>query len=59
LDIQQLNVENFEDLQQVVELNPQLEDDTGLEVEPRRSEKARVKKSFGPDFLTYMLEAEP
>ena len=29
------------------------------EVEPRRSKRARVEKSFGPDFLTYMLEGEP
>ena len=33
-------------------------DDDELE-EPRRSKRARVEKSFGPDFLTYMLEAEP
>ena len=32
--------------------------DTG-EVEPRRSKRAKVGKSFGPDFLTYMLEREP
>ncbi|MFM9587390.1 hypothetical protein, partial [Streptomyces caniscabiei] len=25
----------------------------------RRSKRARTSKSFGPDFLTYMLEAEP
>jgi hypothetical protein len=25
----------------------------------RRSKRARISKSFGPDFLTYMLEAEP
>ena len=29
------------------------------EVEPRCSKRARVEKSFGPDFLTYMLEGEP
>ena len=28
------------------------------EVEPRRSKRARVEKSFGPDFLTYMLEGD-
>ena len=27
--------------------------------EPRRSKHARTKKSFGPDFLTYLLENEP
>ena len=26
---------------------------------PRRSKRARVEKSFGPDFLTYLLENEP
>ena len=30
-----------------------------IEEEPRRSKRARTEKSFGPDFLTYMLEAEP
>ena len=29
------------------------------EVEPRRSKRARIEKSFGLDFLTYMLEEEP
>ena len=29
------------------------------EVEPRRSKRAKMSKSFGPDFLTYMLEDEP
>ena len=33
--------------------------DTDGEVEPRRGKRARTKKSFGPDFLTYMLEGEP
>ena len=33
--------------------------DTDGEVEPRRSKRARTEKSFGPDFLTYMLEGEP
>jgi transposase InsO family protein len=27
--------------------------------EPRRSKRARISKSFGPDFLTYLLENEP
>ena len=26
---------------------------------PRRSKRVRTSKSFGPDFLTYMLENEP
>ena len=29
------------------------------EVEPRRSKRARTKKYFGLDFLTYVLEREP
>ena len=29
------------------------------EVEPRRSKRARIEKSFGPDFLTYILKGEP
>ena len=35
------------------------DEDTDGEVEPRRSKRARTEKSFGPDFLTYMLEGEP
>ena len=30
-----------------------------VEVEPRRSKKARIEKYFGIDFLTYMLEGKP
>ena len=30
-----------------------------IEDEPRRSKRARTEKSFGPDFLVYMLESEP
>ena len=29
------------------------------EVEPRRSKRARIEKSFGPNFLIYVLEEEP
>ena len=29
------------------------------EIEPRRSKRARVEKSFGPDFYTYVVESEP
>ncbi|GJY98208.1 hypothetical protein Tco_0515118 [Tanacetum coccineum] len=29
------------------------------EVEPRRSKRARIKKSFGPDFVSFMVENEP
>ncbi|WKA09039.1 hypothetical protein VitviT2T_026717 [Vitis vinifera] len=30
-----------------------------VEVEPRRSKRVRTEKSFGLDFLTFMLEGEP
>ncbi|WJZ85230.1 hypothetical protein VitviT2T_004776 [Vitis vinifera] len=30
-----------------------------VEVEPRRSKRVRTEKSFGPDFLNFMLEGEP
>ena len=30
-----------------------------VEVEPGHSKRPMKKKSFGPDFLTYMLEGEP
>ncbi|RVW86309.1 Retrovirus-related Pol polyprotein from transposon TNT 1-94 [Vitis vinifera] len=30
-----------------------------VEVEPRHSKRVRTEKSFGPDFLTFMLEGEP
>ena len=29
------------------------------EVEPKRSKKVRIEKSFSLDFLTYVLEGEP
>ena len=29
------------------------------EVEPRSSKKGKIEKSFGQDFLIYMLEGEP
>ncbi|GJX53109.1 retrotransposon protein, putative, ty1-copia subclass [Tanacetum coccineum] len=29
------------------------------EVEPRRSKRARTEKSFGPDFVSFMVENEP
>ena len=28
-------------------------------VEPRRSQRSRISKSFGPDFIAYALESEP
>ena len=30
-----------------------------IDVEPRRGKMARTSKSFGPDFLTFLLESEP
>src|SRR3954467_4788268 len=33
--------------------------ETDVKDEPRKSKRVRTEKSFGPDFLTYMLEAEP
>ena len=33
--------------------------DKDSEVEPRCSKRARIEKSFCPDFLTYVLEREP
>ena len=29
------------------------------EIEPRRSKRTKTSKTFGPDFLTFMLEDEP
>ena len=38
--------------------NSQDQDKDG-DVEPRHSKRARTEKSFGSDFLTYVLEGEP
>ena len=35
------------------------DENTDREVEPGRSKRVRTKKTFGPDFLMYMLEREP
>ena len=35
------------------------EDEQGVQTESRRSKRTRVEKSFGPEFLTYLLENEP
>ena len=35
------------------------DDEEPMEVEPRRSKRARVEKSYGSDFITFMLESEP
>lgn len=34
-------------------------DEIEIEDEPRRSKRDRVEKSFGSDFLTYLLKNEP
>ena len=34
------------------------EDEQEVHTEPIRSKRTRVKKSFGPEFLTYLLENE-
>ncbi|KAH9736282.1 hypothetical protein KPL71_018042 [Citrus sinensis] len=34
------------------------EEEEEQEIEARRSKRARIEKSFGPDFLTYLLENE-
>ena len=39
-------------------INENSQDQDG-EVEPRRSKRARIEKSFGPDFLMYVLEGKP
>ena len=39
-------------------INENSQDQDG-EVEPRRSKRARIEKSFSPDFFTYVLEGEP
>ncbi|KAJ9556796.1 LOW QUALITY PROTEIN: hypothetical protein OSB04_011410 [Centaurea solstitialis] len=41
---------------EIVREDEQSEED---EEQPRRSKRARLEKSFGPDFLTYMVESEP
>ena len=35
------------------------EDEQGVQTETRRRKRTRVKKSFDPEFLTYLLENEP
>ena len=39
-------------------INENIQDQDG-EVEPKHSKRVRTEKSFGPNFLTYMLEGEP
>ena len=29
------------------------------EIEPRRSQRSRISKSFGPDFIAYAIKSEP
>ena len=35
------------------------EEEEHQEIEVRRSKRAKIEKSFGPNFLTYLLESEP
>ena len=35
------------------------EDEQGVQTKPKRSKRTRVEKSFGLEFLTYLLENEP
>ena len=30
-----------------------------VEIEPRRSQRSRISKSFGPNFITYAIESAP
>ena len=39
--------------------NDEASEEKEQEIEVRRSKRARIEKSFGPDFLTYLLESEP
>ena len=43
---------------EIVQNVPQ-EQSEAEEVEPRRSKRQRIEKSFGPDFIAYMVEDEP
>ncbi|XP_074578534.1 uncharacterized protein LOC141835014 [Curcuma longa] len=43
----------------IYESQEEEEVDEPIEVEPRRSKRARVEKSFGTDFITFMLESDP
>ena len=40
-------------------IDDQVDDQVEEVDEPRRGKRVRTAKSFGPDFLTYMLEVEP
>ncbi|KAH9670173.1 hypothetical protein KPL70_016878 [Citrus sinensis] len=39
--------------------NDEASEEEKQEIEVRRSKRARIEKSFGPDFLTYLLESKP
>ncbi|XP_074579060.1 uncharacterized protein LOC141835562 [Curcuma longa] len=43
----------------IYESQEEEEVDKPIEVEPRRSKRARVEKSFRTDFITFMLESDP
>ncbi|GKC05161.1 hypothetical protein Tco_0996771 [Tanacetum coccineum] len=52
--IQDQRQQDDNDLQDERQAQPKEE-----EVEPRRSKRARIEKSFGPDFVSFMVENEP
>ena len=35
------------------------EDEQGVQTEPRRSKRTKAEKSFGPEFIIYLLKNEP
>ena len=43
---------------EIINGNCQEKDQDGEE-EPRHNKRVRIEKSFGPNFLTYVLEGEP
>ena len=43
----------------VVDNSQTHEENESVKEEPRMSKKVRIEKSFGPNFLSYMLEAKP
>jgi hypothetical protein len=59
LEVGEENSENYQQEDEIDESQQMLQHEVEDEVEPRRSKRARVETSFGPDFMTYMVEAEP
>ena len=40
-------------------LEQEINHESELEVELRRSKRVKVEKSFGPNFITFMIDSEP